>query len=227
MAAMTKLFESNDWATCSSCGSARNRGDRCEYCGKVYVDVIHQKQSTGKAFLKSLSSKYQVEREAGELRISWRWGGMRSAILLVFFAIWNGMLYSVDYGFGEDRSLWETLWSLFPIPAIHMLVGLIGPLYVITRMINRTTINANRETLSITHHPIPWGKRHRFAASEIEQIYISKTHRSSKERSWEVPELQLVTKSGVRHRLLKGKKSVDFSDYEMLSEQLSNALNIR
>lgn len=223
---MKTTFESKDWATCSSCGSARNRGDNCHYCGRIYTDVIHQKQNPAKTFLKSLSSKYQVERQGDELRITWRWGGMKSAGMLIFFVIWNSILFSGDYGFDRDISNWEAFWSIFPIPAIHVLVGIIGPIYILVRMINSTTIAANSQTLSVSHHPIPLGKRHRFRSSEIEQLFVSETQRSSKNKSWSVPELQLITKSGVRHRLLKGNKSVDFSDYEMLREQLSNALNI-
>jgi hypothetical protein len=223
---MKTIFESKDWATCSTCGSARNRGDSCDYCGRIYSDVIHQKQNPAKTFLKSLSNKYQVERQGDELRISWRWGGMKSAGLLIFFAIWNSLIFSGDYGFSDDISYWEAFLSIFPIPALHMAVGIIGPIYILVRMINSTTIKANRQTLTVTHHPIPWGKRHRFQSSEIEQLFVSETQVSGKKKSRSVPELQLITKSGVRHRLLKGKKTVDFSDYELLREQLSNALDI-
>ncbi|RVU84830.1 hypothetical protein EOL70_11340 [Leucothrix sargassi] len=223
---MKTTFEPKDWATCPSCGSARNRGDSCDYCGRVYRDVIHQKQNPAKTFLKSLSSKYQVERQGDELRISWRWGGMKSAGLLIFFVIWNSIIFSQDYGFNDDISYWEAFMSIFPIPAVHMILGIVGPIYVLVRMINSTTIKANSQTLSVSHHPIPWGKRYRFQSAEIEQLFVSEAQRSSKKKSWTVPELQLFTKSGVRHRLLKGNKTVDFSDYEMLRDQLSNALDI-
>lgn len=223
---MKNTFESNEWAECSSCGSSRNRGEQCDYCGKVYIDVIKQ-QSKGKTFLKSLSSKYQVDRKDGALNISWRWGGMRSLTLLIFFAIWNSLIFSADFGFDGDVDFWSHLWTLFPIPAIHMLVGILGPFYVLTQVINRTTITATSQRLTVKHHPIPWGKKHSFPVNDIEQLFVSKTHRSSKKKSWEVPELQLITKTGARHRLLKGSKGVEFSDYEALRQQLSNTLGIK
>ena len=218
--------KAKDWAECPSCGSARNRGDQCDYCGRLYVDAIKQ-QSKTQSFLKSLSDKYQVSKQGDALVISWRWGGLKVLPLLIFFAIWNSMIFSMDFGFADDVGFWGQLWSLFPLPAIHMLVGIIGPIYVLIKVINRTTITATSQRLTVKHHPIPWGKQHDFPVQNIEQLFVSKTHRSSKKRSWEVPELQLITKTGARHRLLKGNKGVEFSDYEALRQQLSKALGIK
>ncbi len=221
---MKKLFESHDWATCSSCGVARNKGDQCDYCGTVYADAI--KRSNTKSFLGSLSSKYQISRRGSELRISWRWAGWGTLIMIPFFIFWNAITFPLGSMLSEGGSFFSDPLSYFPIPGIHMLIGILGPIYILILLVNRTTIVANKRHLIVKSHPIPWGRKRRFQTSEIQQLFVSKTQKSSKKNTWDVPELQLITKNGTRHRLLTGNREVEFADYETLRQQISNALNI-
>lgn len=218
------MFESHDWATCASCGVARNKGDQCDYCGTVYADAI--KPNKTKSFLGSLSSKYQVSRRGSELRISWRWSGWSTLIMIPFFIFWNSMVFPLGSLFSGGSSFFSDPLSYFPVPGVHILVGILGPIYILIRLINRTTIVANKRHLIVKNHPIPWGKKHRFRAGDIQQLFVSKTQKSKKKTTWNVPELQLVTKNGMRHCLLTGNEEVEFADYETLRQQLSNALNI-
>ena len=227
---MKKLFESNDWATCSSCGAARNRGHQCNYCGTLYADTIKRKDITRrkdtKTILGSLSSKYQISRRGGELRISWRWASWGALAMIPFFIFWNSIVFSMVPAVSGHSSFFSGPFSYIPVAGIHMLVGIAGPIYVLIQLVNRTTIIANKRHLIVKKHPIPWGRNHKYRADDIRQLFVSKTQKSSDRNSWNVPELQLITKNGDRYRLLTGNKEVEFADYETFRQLLSSALEI-
>lgn len=205
---------------CSSCGVSRNIGDRCEYCGALYPDMINAK-STGKK-LKSLDRKYSVERRGGRTEISWSWRSATTWLGIPFFLFWN----SVAFSFASVSEMLSDPLTVFPIPGLHILIGIVGSVYVGVCLINKSTIIADNSQLALRHHPVPWPGHAKFKANEIEGIFVSKGQRSRKNSSWDVPILQLVTKAGTRHQLLKGKTEVEFADYETLRRHLLDALNI-
>ncbi len=137
-------------AQCASCGSARNRGDRCEYCGALYPDMINSRPPKQK--LRSLGKKYSVERGAGRVEITWGWRSASVWLGIPFFLFWN----SIAFSFASISDILSDPLSVFPIPAIHMVVGIVGSVYVAACLINKSTIVADRRRLSLRHHPIPW-----------------------------------------------------------------------
>jgi len=205
---------------CVSCGGSRDKGDRCAYCGALYPAAIASQAPKKK--LISLGSKYRVKRFGSALEISWRWWNATHLFMIPFSIFWN----SIAWQFGDLQDLITDPISMFPIPLIHMVIGIIIPAYVVISFVNKTTIRANRQTLSIKHFPLPVRRAHTFDAHSIEQIFVSKGQRSSDKRTWNIPILQLVTTDGGRHELMKGSSEVEFSDYETLRLKMLDALGI-
>ncbi|MFQ6551772.1 hypothetical protein AAD018_005425 [Aestuariibius insulae] len=205
---------------CSSCGVYRNEGDRCDYCGALYLDRIAARPEIGKR--RSLGEKYKVDRTGKDLRITWNWRNGTIWFLIPFFIFWN----SIAMSFVQAGDFLSDPLSAFPIPGIHLIFGVLGIGYVMVSLINRTTILAKDDVLSLRHHPIPWPGNVTFEKDDIESLFVSKTQRSSKKNSWNVPVLQLVTKAGLRYELLKGKTEVEFADFESLRLHLLEALHL-
>lgn len=208
-------------ARCASCGVSRNRGDRCEYCGALYLDAVNAKPSSDK--LRSLDKKYRIKQQGSRVEITWIWRDAGVWFLVPFFLFWN----SIAFSFLSVSEVLSDPLSAFPIPAVHLVIGVLGVGYTAVCLLNSTTITAKNNYLSLRHHPIPWPGNIKFTAGEVEHIFVSKGRRSSKKRSSDVPILQLVTVSGRRYELLKGKTEVEFADYESLRLHLLKALNLK
>ena len=205
---------------CTSCGVHRNRGDRCEYCGAIYPDMVVKGAPERK--LRSLDGKYRVNQLRDRTEIVWDWKSRKMLFLIPFFIFWNMAVFS----FVSLSEFLANPLSIFPIPGVHMAVGIFGAFYVLALFLNKTTISAGKRHLEIAHHPIPWPGGHRIATDEIEQIFVSRERRSSKNHSWDVPALQLLTNDGRREVLMKGNTELDFGDYETLRRHLLKAMDI-
>ena len=203
---------------CVSCGVSRNHGDTCDYCGRHYIDPI---ESFGKAKrLTALPSKYTITKANNGSVITWRWASKSGWVLILFAMIWIAITFPVAAEFLRDP-----LDTLF-LPLIPLAAGVLLLCHAFMKLINKTSVYANRQSLYIKHHPIPWTGKVRFDTSNIEQVFVSRIQRSNKETSWHAPALQLATKDGHRHELLRGSAEVEFTDFESLRLIILKALDI-
>lgn len=207
-------------SNCVSCGGARGAAAYCAYCGALFPDSLGKAEPRAK--LVSLAAKYRVKRYGTAVEISWRWWSIAHLLLIPFALVWNSMVFSI----GDWHILLSDPASLFPMPLLHMLVGMAVPVYAVICLVSQTRIRADRHRLRIVHVPLPIKRGLSLPTGEIQQIFVSKAQRHDKHSSWNVPVLQLVTKSGRRHELMKGQSEVEFSDYESLRQNLLQALGI-
>jgi len=205
---------------CIGCGGARNQGQYCAYCGALYPESQATAQPPKK--LMSLAAKYRVDKFGNAVKISWRWWSAGHLFLIPFAFFWN----SIAFDLGDWRVLLSDPMSLFPIPLVHMVVGIVIPVYVAVSFINKTTIKADRQMLTIRHFPLPIGRKLSMPVGQIQQIFVSRGQRSNKHNSWNVPILQLITIDGDRHELMTGRAEVEFSDYESLRQKILDAIGI-
>jgi len=110
-----------DRSQCFSCGVARNTGDRCEYCGALYLDRIEPVSPDTK--VGSLHNKYQIKQQGDDVLITWFWRRMTTWLMIPFFIFWN----SIAFKFVDVSTLLSDPLSQFPIPGIHLLIGILGP----------------------------------------------------------------------------------------------------
>jgi hypothetical protein len=207
-------------AFCLSCGVARNRGSKCDYCGRLYVSAA--KAAAGTAPLRSLTSKYKLKKKRGETVISWRWKNKSSWFLIPFSFVWIGMALSI----GGGELFFSDPLATFPVPMIPVLIGIALLINAIVKLINGTSIHVSRQSLAIRHYPVPWRRNVRYPASDIQQVFVSRVQRSNNERTWHAPVLQLITHSGTRQALLSGSSEAQFADFESLRYEILEALDI-
>lgn len=204
---------------CVSCGVARNYGDTCDYCGRHYVDPIETPKNAKR--VTALPTKYKISRASDGTAITWSWAGKSGWILIPFALVWIAMTFPIAVEFMKEPI------DAPPIPLLPLAIGAFLLIHAIMKLINKTTINASRQSLYMKHHPIPWRGNFKIATDNIEQLFVTRTQRSNKETSWHAPALQLITKDGQRHQLLRGKTEAEFSDFESLRLILLKALNIK
>ncbi len=202
---------------CASCGVARTPGNTCDYCGRYYVEPIAGAANVAR--ITALPSHYKITKNKKGSVITWRWAKNSAWMLIPFALVWLAMAFpiAIDY-FAEPGSL--------PVQLLPMAVGVGLLCHAIMKLINKTSIFASRQSLYIKHHPIPWSGKFRIATDNIEQVFVSRIQRSNKESSWHAPALQLISKDGQRHELLRGKREAEFSDFESLRLVILKALNI-
>lgn len=202
---------------CVSCGVARNYGNTCDYCGRHYVESTDAPQKIKR--VAALPAKYTITKQQGGTAITWPWAGKSGWMMIPFALIWIAMTLPIAIDFLKEP-------DTVPVSLLPMAVGIILLCNAIMKLINKTSIFASKQSLRMTHHPIPWRGNFQISASNIEQVFVSRTQRSNKETSWHAPALQLITKDGQRHQLLRGRSEAEFSDFESLRLIILKGLNI-
>jgi hypothetical protein len=124
-----------------------------------------------------------------------RWYNLGAWFLLVFAAIWLGIL-SRWYLNGP-----ATL-TTYLFPLAHLAAGL-GILYVaIAGFTNRTTIAVRGEQLSVRHGPLPWWGNKDVAVGDLAQLYTEEQVTESKGGPTRTYHLGAVLRDGGRVRLV-------------------------
>lgn len=113
----------------------------------------------------------QEEDFGGRLSFRFRWFSP-SLIFLGFFCIaWDAFLifwYFLAFQ-GSMPFAANLIMMLFPIA--HVAVGVALTYYVIAGLVNRTTITADRSTLTVRHGPLPFGGNVTIPVSRLQQLF--------------------------------------------------------
>lgn len=101
-----------------------------------------------------------------ELVISFAWWNVRYIFQLVFCLFWNGfmvMWFSVNLASGN--------YPFVAFGMIHASVGLWLLYSGVAGLVNRTTITASNNSLTIAHGPVPWRGGRTLGRDELSQLY--------------------------------------------------------
>lgn len=112
-----------------------------------------------------MANKLNIERESGNLSISYSWKTPGMWFLAFFSIIWDLFIFFfLMTGAGLFISL-------------HLLAGIFITWYTLTRFTNRTKITIDREKLLLDNGPIPWpfAKNQRIPARSLVQLFVSKS----------------------------------------------------
>jgi len=206
---------------CKACGAALTATGldpaagtvSCVHCGALFRLDEAERRALGGAEAAAppgprvrervpLPRHVTVERLGRRLVVRWRWFRWSMLPLLFFALVWDGFLvawYSIAFS-SEGRVPWIAL--VFPL--LHVLVG-IGVTYgAALNLLERTTVEVDGGALSVTHGPLPWGPSPTVPVHEIEQIFVARTVRQSKNGpsvSWE---LRAVTRKDRSLLLARG-----------------------
>lgn len=116
-----------------------------------------------------IPERFNVERTASELRVSWRWWRAHHWFLLFFVIAWDAFL--VFWYFGSPAAHGGLLFKIFPIA--HVAVGAGLTYSVLTGAFNRTVLSARRGHLRVKHGPLPWRGNRDIDAADIRQLFVT------------------------------------------------------
>lgn len=189
----------------------------------IYTDGFHLGMHAN--YDSAQSDKYEIKQDGRDIEITWRWRKPIHWALFGFALFWCFITVSAILSIlaVEDRS---RAFEILPLPLLHLSLGIVGACYAAVYFFNKTTIKASFQSLCLADHPLSWGERSKFDASDVADILVESKRKWRKKYSWEVPVLNVVTTSGLRHALMQGQSEKEFRDYEAVRQYLLMALNL-
>ena len=154
-----------------------------------------------------------------QLQVSWRWLRWQIVPLILFCLMWNGflvMFYGLSWA-GHGTAHHPAPQALLLVPLIHVSVGLGIAYYVIASLFNRTWVQADRDTLTVRHGPVPWWGGRSLMTSTLRnpRVVVSYTQKGR-------PQHNLVVETqGVDRTILR---RLDNNEAQWLVQQLSARL---
>jgi hypothetical protein len=153
-----------------------------------------------------------LEHEADGLRVSYRWFSAKYLFMILFCAVWDGFLvfwYRMALAHPSPGSV--MLW----FPVVHVVAGLGITYSTLAGLVNRTTVRASNNELTIRHGPLPWFGERTIPASEIAQIYREQIMSTSRNGTSTTYRLSAVLHDDRKRKLL----TCDSADVALYLEQ--------
>ena len=155
--------------------------------------------------------KLQVERRGDEtvVRRSWR-SPLAGAFLLLFAAMWNGIVWTGYVMTGDDQSM-IFRWFLIPF----QLIGFGVAYFALAVFVNTTTLTVSRRRLVVRHGPLPFPGNVDMDPGDIEQVFVDEqlnVHRHENSSSSSVSRsyrLQARLKDGTKKTLIRALPDAD------------------
>jgi hypothetical protein len=141
----------------------------------------------------------RVDREGGGLRLRVRWFRPVVWFLILWCAIWDGILlvwYGVSFAAlaqGEEGAL---MGLLFPV--LHLAAGVGVTWTTAAILLNTTHIEVRSGSLTVRHGPVPWPAPPRLPTASIDQLF-SVVKRNKNNTSYELHARQ---RDGTVHKLV-------------------------
>jgi hypothetical protein len=117
-----------------------------------------------------LPARFRVEREAGTLRIEWRWFSARTIGLLLASVVFDGTLVV--------QLLLLSGPPLVFFGLVHAVVSFGLSWAALCGLFNRTRIEVEPGFLRVRHGPLPWPGNREVPVSRIRQLYCTEVDES-------------------------------------------------
>ena len=180
----------------------------CQYCGNQHALKLSQgeaespPENPSQAYWRSkgLAPKpksVRVEKNAGGIKLYWRWFSPKYLGLAFFCIIWDGFL-CFWYGMALNISGPGLIMLVFPL--IHVAVGVGLTYYTLAGFLNTSSVIIDQKQLKVQHDPLPWGGEVKIPIKNIHQFYCKQERHSGKNS---------VTYSYILSVILKDRSAVD------------------
>jgi hypothetical protein len=197
----------------------------CPNCGAV-LPVDQRSQSEGllpasppAAPLLPIPQRWEVQSGPRSLTVKWRWFKAMGLVLIPFALIWNGMLLGMGASATEGFKHPEKL--LFGLLIPHVWVGLGLAYFVLTSLLNSTTVAVNMGRVTVKHGPLPWRGNHDQPGTDFKQFFVVEKRGSKGSVSYE---LCALLRDGRRQSFVSG---VTADQARFLEVKLEQALGIQ
>jgi hypothetical protein len=182
-------------AKCSSCNAVFSFAD-------MYED-IHEKPKKKYDEEIPLPKNLSVESSNQLLRIKRRWRTSATMPIVFFTLFWNLIIW----GFFAPIAF-PNLLALTPF----MFAGLVLIYFSAASLLNTTDIEVSDNSISITHHPIPFPNKNR-RVKDIEQFFVFERVNHGRNSTSISYELHLTDIKGANDILLQGLETPDHALY--------------
>jgi predicted Zn finger-like uncharacterized protein len=188
---------------------------KCEACNTVFsfdnkFAAVHNVQTLNRLDVPR-PSRVEVQNTGAELIFRWRWMTATIGVAAVFALMWNGFL-----------AVWFTIailsriWIMALFGTLHLLIGLYLAYYVISGIINSTTVKLGMGELAIEHGPMPARGNMRIPTASILQLYTKEVQSRSRNSVNTYYELHAATNDGKSVKLIG---TLDTSEQALYMEQ--------
>jgi len=116
-------------------------------------------------------ARFDKIKEDNEITVSWRWRSDTAKLL--FWGVWLVGWWTIIVMFIQpdptadveltiaeswvDQLLsWEWWWGLFPMPLLHIVIGLAVAYIFLANLVNSTEMSIDKNHLRVKHGPLPW-----------------------------------------------------------------------
>ena len=207
-------------AKCTSCGEVFNFTEQVRRSPKL-ADISQEPLQAPRP------EKVHREHDGFHLKLSWRWYSPIIFFLIPFALFWNFVVcsfvsFSAPLLWGPGREVFNSeegfpnvfsIFSFFPLFATpHALIGLGLIYYILSLLLNKTTVNLTRSEVSVHHGPMPWYGAKAVAASDIDQLYAKE--RVGGRRGTQVTyEVHMIDRQNTHRKLVSGLDSPEHALY--------------
>ncbi len=155
----------------------------------------------------ALPKGLSIENEGDRLTITRRWFSCSALPILGFAAIWDTFLVFWYAQASQLEGGAGLLTMIFPL--LHVAIGIGVTYFGVANVINRTLIVADKETIKISHQPLPWRGGRTVYAAAIKQLYVHReeTRRSRSGQMSEVFSVHALLADQASVPLVEGLKS--------------------
>lgn len=203
-------------ATCYCCGVSVNPGPFCGHCGSAYPQASVDSMT---APVVSFSTRCSVNKVQDGIAITWRWGTVGSRNLLWFAIAWNIIVLTISSGAARVADA-----QFHAILVFFLLIGVGLAVVALTMHYNVTDIRATTYGIQIKDHPVPMPRRRHFALNEIDAVAATMQSKLDKKKVLRFPVLEITTRDGQQHRVVKGFQEAEFGDIELMAREIRSVL---
>jgi hypothetical protein len=139
-----------------------------------------------------------VKKDAGRLRIRFRWIWARFTGAARMCLLWNGFVAFAYWGILRSDGPEKWLGVLFTLP--HVAVGLLLIYATLAGLLNRTVVEVTSEFITVRVGPVPWWGNSSVRIDELERLQATRN---------QDPETQQWTSEFVVRALTRGASQVD------------------
>ncbi len=195
---------------CPSCGaqiraSERDRRYRCEYCGTEHLirlqdgQRVDEQPEPRERMPVGRPQSVQVQSDGRSARLVRRWFSLKYVPMAFFCVAWDAFLC---FWYGIAFSQENTPWIMIVFPVAHLAVG-VGMTYAtLAGFLNRTTLEVEREDISLWHGPLPWFGGKDLKTADVKQFYTTEKYKQSKNGGYNVYDLHVITQKGESMKLV-------------------------
>jgi hypothetical protein len=162
--------------------------------------------------------KFSITENSQAITIEKKWYSTRYVLLFLFSLIWN----SFPFVFYPAIVLEQVSLVAYLFLILYAIAGIWMFYSAICGFINKTSIQADKESIRVRHNPLPWTGQRSILKQDIDQVYVVQQIHFNKGTSYITYSVDLLTKYDKTLTLLEGLDTL--TEARFIEQKLGNFL---